>query len=43
MALFDENVTITPVPTRRMSRGMVAGIWALAVALVVLLDRKSVV
>ena len=37
MALFDENVTITPRPPRRMSRGMVAGIWALTVALVVLL------
>ncbi|SFS08024.1 PDZ domain-containing protein [Microbacterium sp. cf046] len=40
MALFDENVTITPAPPRadrRMSRGMVAGIWALAIALAVLL------
>lgn len=37
MALFDENVTITPAPPRRMSRGTVAGVWALAVALVVLL------
>ena len=37
MALFDENVTITPAPARRMSRGMVAGIWALAIALAVLL------
>ncbi len=37
MALFDENVTITPARRRRMSRGMVAGIWALTVALVVLL------
>lgn len=37
MALFDENVTITPAPRRRMSRGAVAGVWALAVALVVLL------
>jgi len=37
VALFDENVTITPRPPRRMSRGMVAGIWALTVALVVLL------
>ncbi|MET0829159.1 MAG: S16 family serine protease [Microbacterium sp.] len=35
MALFDENVTITP--GRRMSRGMVAGIWALVIALAVLL------
>ena len=37
MALFDENVTITPAPRRRMSRGAVVGVWALAVALVVLL------
>ena len=37
VALFDENVTITPAPARRMSRGMIAGIWALAVALGVLL------
>ncbi|GAA3211421.1 YlbL family protein [Microbacterium terregens] len=37
MALFDENVTITPAPVRRMSRGMLAGVWALAVALAVLL------
>lgn len=37
MALFDENVTITPAPRRRMSRGALAGVWALAVALVVLL------
>ncbi len=37
MALFDENVTITPAPQRRMSRATLAGIWALAVALVVLL------
>lgn len=37
MALFDENVTITPAPRSRMPRGMVAGIWALTVALVVLL------
>jgi PDZ domain-containing protein len=37
VALFDENVTITPAPRRRMSRGMVAGVWALALALAVLL------
>ena len=37
MALFDENVTLTPAPRRRMSRGMLAGIWALAIALAVLL------
>ena len=37
MALFDENVTITPAPRRRLSRGMVAGIWALTIALAVLL------
>jgi PDZ domain-containing protein len=37
VALFDENVTITPAPRSRMPRGMVAGIWALTVALVVLL------
>ena len=37
MALFDENVTITPAPRRRISRGTVAGVWALAIALVVLL------
>jgi PDZ domain-containing protein len=37
VALFDETVTITPAPRRRMSRGMVAGVWALALALAVLL------
>jgi PDZ domain-containing protein len=37
VALFDENVTIAPAPRRRMSRGAVAGAWALAVALVILL------
>ncbi|WP_127474392.1 PDZ domain-containing protein [Microbacterium sulfonylureivorans] len=37
MALFDENVTITPAPRRRMPRGAMVGVWALAVALVVLL------
>ncbi|WP_345803074.1 PDZ domain-containing protein [Microbacterium sp. AZCO] len=37
MALFDENVTITPAPRRRMSRGTLAGVWALAVAMIILL------
>jgi PDZ domain-containing protein len=37
VALFDENVTITPAPPRRMARGTLVGVWALAVALVVLL------
>jgi PDZ domain-containing protein len=37
VALFDENVTITPAPRRRMSRGGLVGVWALAVALVMLL------
>lgn len=38
MALFDENVTITPAPPRRrLSRGALAGMWALAIALIVLL------
>ena len=37
MALFDENVTLTPAPRRRMSRSTLAGVWALAVAMVVLL------
>ena len=36
MALFDENQSIAP-PRRRLSRATVAGMWALAVALVVLL------
>ena len=37
MALFDDNVTLTPAPRRRMTRGMLVGVWALAIALVVLL------
>ncbi|GAA1959066.1 YlbL family protein [Microbacterium deminutum] len=37
MAQFDENVTITPPPQRRMSRATLVGVWALVVALVVLL------
>lgn len=36
MALPDENVITEPAPPRRMSRGGLVGIWALAVALVVL-------
>ena len=38
MALFDENTTIEPAaPRERRSRRTVAGVWALAVALIVLL------
>ncbi|HEY9307460.1 MAG TPA: PDZ domain-containing protein, partial [Microbacterium sp.] len=37
MALFDENTTIEPTTRERMSRRTVAGVWALAVAMVVLL------
>ena len=37
MALFDENVTIVPAPRRRMSRSATVGVWALAVAMLVLL------
>lgn len=37
MALFDENTTIEPAPRQRMSRRAVAGVWALAVAMVILL------
>ncbi|MEI3845184.1 MULTISPECIES: S16 family serine protease [unclassified Microbacterium] len=37
MALFDENSTIEPAPRQRMSRRTVAGVWALAVAMVALL------
>ena len=37
MALFDENVTIVPTPRRHLPRGTIAGIWALVVALVILL------
>ena len=37
MALFDENVTLTPAPRRRLSRGALVGMWALALSLVVLL------
>ncbi len=37
MALFDENTTIEPAPRARMSRRTLVGVWALAVAMVVLL------
>ncbi|MEZ3158221.1 S16 family serine protease [Microbacterium sp. BWR-S6Y] len=37
MTLFDENVSLVPAPRQRWSRATVAGVWALAVALVVLL------
>ena len=37
MALFDENVTITPAPKRPRTRRMVVGVWALVVALVAIL------
>lgn len=37
MALFDENTTIEPAPRPRMSRRTLVGVWALAVAMVVLL------
>jgi len=37
VALFDEDVTITPARSRRMPGGMVAGVWALTIALAVLL------
>ena len=37
MSLFDENVSVVPVPRRRRPRGVVIGAWALTVALVVLL------
>lgn len=37
MALFDENVTVSAAPRRRMTRATLAGMWALAVALMVLL------
>ncbi len=37
MALFDENVEITPAPRRRLSRGAIAGTWCLSVALILLL------
>jgi PDZ domain-containing protein len=37
VTLFDDNVTITPAPRRRLSRSALIGMWALAVALVILL------
>jgi len=37
VALFDEDTTIEPAPRQRVSRRTVGGIWALAVAMVVLL------
>ncbi|MET0296510.1 MAG: S16 family serine protease [Microbacterium sp.] len=37
MALFDENVQVRPAPRRRMTRGTLVGLWALALAMVVLL------
>ncbi|WP_243074593.1 S16 family serine protease [Microbacterium sp. SS28] len=37
MALFDENVTIAPAPRRRMTRSALIGVWALAIAMVILL------
>ncbi len=37
MALFDENPSISPAPRRRLTATTVAGIWALTVALGVLL------
>lgn len=36
MALFDENVTITPAPKSRRPRNVVVGAWALSVALIAL-------
>jgi len=37
VALFDENVTITPAPRQRMSRSATVGVWALAVSMLILL------
>lgn len=37
MTLFDETVSVVPAPRRRRPRGAVVGVWALTVALVVLL------
>lgn len=36
MALFDDDVTVVPAPKRPHSRARVAGLWALAVALLAL-------
>lgn len=37
MTLFDENVSLVPAPRQRRRRGTVIGVWALAVAFVILL------
>ncbi|WEG07494.1 PDZ domain-containing protein [Microbacterium horticulturae] len=37
MTLFDENVSVVPAPRRQRRRGAVVGVWALTIALVVLL------
>ncbi|MBM3714318.1 MAG: PDZ domain-containing protein [Actinobacteria bacterium] len=37
MTLFDENVSVVPAPPRRLRRSTVTGLWALSVALLVLL------
>ncbi|WJL95921.1 S16 family serine protease [Microbacterium sp. ET2] len=37
MVLFDEKVTVTPPPRKPLGRATLAGIWALVIALVVLL------
>ena len=36
MALFDENVTVTPSRRRGMSRRTLVGVWSLSIAMVVL-------
>ena len=36
MALFDENVTVTPTRRRGMSRRTLVGVWSLSIAMVVL-------
>lgn len=38
MALFDEKVTVSPAPRRRMTRSAVAGMWSVSAALVILLS-----
>jgi len=37
VSLFDENVSVVPAPHTRRPRGAVVGVWALTIALVVLL------
>ena len=37
MVLFDETVAVAPAPKKRLPRGTIVGLWALTVALVVLL------